>query len=361
MMNTSEYQDNSSVRGYEDCGTNHNMVNVVVPSLYFLLFVPALVLNVTVTWILLQLRTESTFIVYLKNLVAADLLITLTLPIKAASQLPGASLGLRAFTCRFASILFYFCMDISILLMGLISLDRFFKVVRPCGRLLGQNLLFGWIVSIAIWTVMLGAVDLPNVILTSETPSGSSHNLCIDMKTQVGREFHKRVGVVLTCMFWVVLVVIGFCYTCIARAVVQSYRSSGSRNEEVKRKIKTKVFIVLGVFLVCFAPYHIVRIPYTQMQVKNKHGCTSESMKVAEDFTLWLSATHICLDPLIYFFLCRRFREKLSGYSQEVLNHMTQGSMKTLPMAEEANVLLLWSQQCVHLCVPCKQQADMNT
>ncbi|XP_076137760.1 P2Y purinoceptor 13-like [Alosa pseudoharengus] len=312
MMNTSEYQDNSSVRGYGDCGINHNMVNVVVPSLYFLLFVPALVLNVTVMWILLQLRTESTFIVYLKNLVAADLLMTLTLPIKAASKLPGASLGLRAFTCRFTNVLFYYCMDISIVLLGLISLDRFFKVVRPCGRLLGQSLLFGRTVSIATWTVLLGAVALPNVILTSETPSGSSRNLCMDMKTQVGRDFHKAVILVLNWLFWVVLLVIGFCYTCIARAVVQSYRSSGSRNEGVKRKIKTKVFIVLGVFLVCFVPYHIVRIPYTQMQVKNKNSCMKESLKVAKDFTLWLSATNICLDPLIHFFLCRSFQEKLS-------------------------------------------------
>ncbi|XP_048120019.1 P2Y purinoceptor 13-like [Alosa alosa] len=311
-MNTSEYQDNSSVHGYEDCGINHNMVDVVVPSLYFLLFVPGLVLNVTVMWILLQLRTESTFLVYLKNLVAADLLMTLTLPIRAASKLPSASLGLRVFTCRFASTLFYFCMGISIVLMGLISLDRFFKVVQPCGRLLGQNLLFGRTISIATWTVM-GAVALPNVILTSETPSGSSHNHCIDMKTQVGRDFQKAVILVLNWLFWVMLVVIGFCYTCIARAVVQSYHSSGSTNEEVKRKIKMKVFLVLGVFLVCFTPYFIVQVPYTQMQVENKHDCTSESMKVAKDFTLWLAATQICLDPLIYFFLCRRFREQLSN------------------------------------------------
>ncbi|XP_041920267.1 P2Y purinoceptor 13-like [Alosa sapidissima] len=313
MMNTSEYQDNSSVHGYEDCGINHSMVNVVVPSLYFLLFVPGLMLNVTVMWILLPLRTESTFLVYLKNLVAADLLMTLTLPIRAASRLPSASLGLRAFTCRFASTLFYYCMGISIVLMGLISLDRFFKVVQPYGRLLGQNLLFGRTVSIATWTVMLGAVALPNVILTSETPSVSSHNLCIDMKTEVGKDFQKAVILVLNLLFWVMLVVIGFCYTCIARVVVQSYRSSGSTNEEVKRKIKMKVFLVLGVFLVCFTPYFIVQVPYTQMQVENKQDCTSESMKVAKDFTLWLAATQICLDPLIYFFLCRSFREQLSN------------------------------------------------
>ncbi|XP_062408805.1 P2Y purinoceptor 13-like isoform X2 [Sardina pilchardus] len=309
-MNTSEYQDNSST-GYGDCGIDNNMVDVLVPSLFFLLCVPALVLNVTVLWILLRLRTESTFMVYLQNLVAADLLMTLVLPVRTASDLPGAPLGLRAFTCRYGSVLFYYCMYISIALMGLISLDRFFKVVRPRGRLLGQNLLFGRTVSVATWAVLLGAVALPNVILTSETASGRSHKFCMEMKSQAGRDFHKAAILALNWLFWVVLVVVGFCYICIAWAVVQSHNNSGSINVIRQRKTKAKVFIVLVVFLVCFAPYHIVRIPYTLLQVE-KHSCTRESLKVAKDFTLWLSATNICLDPLIYFFLCRSFREKLS-------------------------------------------------
>ncbi|XP_076137758.1 P2Y purinoceptor 13-like [Alosa pseudoharengus] len=312
-MNASEYIDFSSAK--EDCGINKDVVDKMLPVLYFLLFIPALVLNVAVTWILLQLRTKSTFMVYLKNLVAADLLMTLVLPVRVASKLPGASLGLRAFTCRFASVLFYHSMCISIVLMGFISLDRFFKVVRPevCGSWLGQSLLFSRAVSAATWVTMLTAAGLPTIILTSRAPSNTSLDFCMDMKTEVGRDFHKALVLVLNCQFWVVLVLIGFCYACIARTVVRSYRSSGSTNEEGKREIKAKVFIVLGVFLVCFTTYHVVRIPYTPLQVGKQNSCMRESLKVAKDFTLWLSATNICLDPLIHFFLCRSFREKLSN------------------------------------------------
>src|SRR4029434_6215123 len=87
-------------------------------------------------------------------------------------------------------------------------------------------------------------------------------------------------------------------------------RNSGRTNTKGKHKTKAKVFIVLAVFLVCFAPYHIIRIPYTQLQVTNQHSCTWE--KVANDFFRWLSTTNICLDPLIYFLLCKSFRKKLS-------------------------------------------------
>ena len=312
MMNASEYKENSSAQGQENCTISHSVVDVVLSSLYFLIFVPALVLNVTVMWVLLRLKTKSTFMVYLKNLVAVDLLMTLTVPVKAASELPGAALGLRVFACRFASVIFYTCMNISIILMGIISLDRFFKIVRPCGSMPGQSLLFGRAVSVATWVVLLGGTTLPTMVLTSRAPLDNSPELCMEMKSQAGKDFHKALVWVFNLIFWIILVLNGFFYTCIARTVVQSHRNSGSTNTKGKHKTQAKVFIVLAVFLVCFAPYHIIRIPYTQLQVKNQHSCTWEILKVAKDFSLWLSTTNICLDPLIYFLLCKSFRKKLS-------------------------------------------------
>ena len=97
MMNASEYKENSSAQGQENCNISRSVVDVVLSSLYFLIFVPALLLNVTVMWVLLRLKTKTTFMVYLKNLVAVDLLMTLTVPLKAANELPDAALGLRVF------------------------------------------------------------------------------------------------------------------------------------------------------------------------------------------------------------------------------------------------------------------------
>lgn len=128
------------------------------------------------------------------------------------------------------------------------------------------------------------------------------------MKSQKGRDFHEGVNWALNLLFWAVLILIGFCYTCIAWTVVQSYSSSGSTNTRGKHKTEVKVFIVLAVFLVCFAPDHLIGI---QLQVQNKDSCMRESLKMAKELTLCLAATNVCLDPLIYFFLCKSFRENL--------------------------------------------------
>ncbi|XP_063060680.1 P2Y purinoceptor 13-like [Engraulis encrasicolus] len=207
-----------------DCGIDLHVANLVIIRLYFVLFIPALLLNTMAAWISWNLKTKSSFIVYLKNLVAADLLMTFLTPLRAADWIPGMPWGFRVNICQFGSVFFYLCMYVSIVLMEVISLDRFFKIVQPGGKLFGQSPLFGKVVTI-------------------------------------------------------------------------------------KKKNQSSVFIILIVFLVCFAPFHITRWLFVERQVKNEMPWAS--LKVATDITLWLATTNVCLDPLIYFLLCKAFREKL--------------------------------------------------
>lgn len=77
----------------------------------------------------------------------------------------------------------------------------------------------------------------------------------------------------------------------------------------------SQVFVVVGVFFVCFAPFHLARVPYTLTQTRgtSAHCWSQKQLYLAKEITLWLSATNICLDPLIYVFLCRIFRRKLTA------------------------------------------------
>ena len=310
-LTTHSTADMNSPSPLLDCGVDLETISLVVLCLNCILFVPALLLNVMAAWISWHLKTKSSFVVYLKNLVVADLLMTLIIPLRAGDRLPGSPWGLQAFNCQFGSVLFYLCMYVSVVLMGVISLDRFFKIVQPGGKLFGQSAIFGKMVSAIVWVVLFSINTIPTMVLTNEKPANNTAELCMAMKNDLGKRYHKAVVIEGNVIFFTVLVVIGFCYTCIAKKVIESYRNSGSSNVEGKRKIKARVFIVLVVFLVCFAPYHITRIPYVQRQVVNKINCRWASLKVAKSLTLWLATTNVCLDPLIYILLCKAFREKL--------------------------------------------------
>uniref|UniRef100_A0A3B4FKC3 Purinergic receptor P2Y13 n=1 Tax=Pundamilia nyererei TaxID=303518 RepID=A0A3B4FKC3_9CICH len=275
----------------------------------FFMFPIALLLNGIAGWVSLHLDSTSTFIVYLKNLVAADLLITLMIPLKAASMLPGATVEFRAFICRYAGVSFYCSLYTSIVLMGLISLDRFFKIVRLRGKVLGQNMKFSVIMSTLVWILLFG---LPNIILTNKSPNSTQAITCVQMKGTEGVVYHTKTVIFANIFFWIVSLVIVVCYICITNKVIESFRNSGSNNNHGKQKIKLRVFLVIIVFFVAFGPYHIVRIPYTFQQVNYaSNSCLFELSKFAKDASLWLATTNTCIDPLLYVFLCREFKDKL--------------------------------------------------
>ncbi|XP_040902506.1 P2Y purinoceptor 13-like [Toxotes jaculatrix] len=292
----------------------------IVPALYFLMLPIALLLNGVAAWVSIHLKSTTTFVVYLKNLVVADFIMTLLIPIKAASDLPSASNALVVLSCRYFSTVFYSTQYTCIALLGFIGLDRFFKIMTPQSKF-GQNLTFSKLISGSVWLKLFGGTALPNIILSNKSVANMTEiSTCMELKGPAGLELHHTIVIYLNVFFWLVSVVVAVCYICIANKVIQSFRNSGSSNNQGKQKIKLRVFLVVIVFFVSFTPYHIIRIPYTFQQVyySSYSDCSYLKGKFAKEFSLWLANTNICMDPLLYVFLCREFKEKLVSMMQNV-------------------------------------------
>ncbi|XP_077579306.1 P2Y purinoceptor 13 [Stigmatopora nigra] len=298
----------------DKCQRDLTITSVVFPTLYSILFICALLLNLLAAWIFFSIPSKSTFMVFLKNLVVADLLMTLTIPLKILTDAGVGSSPLRAFYCRYSAVLFYITMYISIIWLGLISLDRYLKIVQPFGQGTLQKVWFSKVLSVAVWAVML-SLALPNVILSNQPPRISNGRVkCTSMKNEIGLLWHEGFSYFCQVVFWATLTLMVFCYTFISKKVYESYKASKSSSKATNYKTKAKVFVVVAVFFICFAPYHFARVPYTRQQVsKTKQQCRVNGLFLAKETTLWLSATNVCLDPLIYVFLCSMFRKKLTA------------------------------------------------
>lgn len=296
------------------CVRDTSVTAVVFPCLYTILFIFALILNSLAAWIFFNIPSTSTFVVFLKNVVVADLLMTLTIPVKILTDAGLVTWHLRAFHCRYSAVLFYITMYISIILLGLISLDRYLKIVRPFGKSALHRVRVSQTLSAGVWVVML-SLALPNVILSDQPPQLSGGRLkCTSMKSLAGREWHEGFNYFCQVIFWGTLALMVICYTFISKKVYESYRASKSRSQAASRRTKAKVFVVVGVFFICFAPYHFIRVPYTLTQTGGISACRSQNaLYIGKETTLWLSATNVCLDPLIYVFLCKAFRKKLTA------------------------------------------------
>lgn len=311
-----------------------NMLKVMVfPVLYSLLFLLGLSLNALAVWVFFNIPSRSHFIIYLKNIVVADVVMTLTFPFKILADSNLVSVGMRVFVCRFSSVFFYLTMYISILFFGLISVDRCRKTLSPFVGTNATKLRNRKFLAAGIWASLL-ALSIPNMVLTSHTPA-SVHFKCSDLKTKFGLLWHEVVNHICQVIFWGNLVTVVVCYTLITRELYNSYArtramgtkihtrvgtvqgppgtSSGAAGGKRKKSVRANVFLVLAVFFICFVPFHFVRVPYTMSQTHGRlFDCHQKLVfyKLKES-TLWLSSLNSLLDPLIYFFLCKSFRTSL--------------------------------------------------
>ncbi|XP_008288210.1 P2Y purinoceptor 12 [Stegastes partitus] len=310
------------------CSRDNVLKTVVFPVLYTLLFLVGMLLNSVAVWVFFRIPSRSHFIIYLKNIVVADVIMTFTFPFKVLSDSNWASTGLRIFVCRVSSVLFYLTMYISILFFGLISIDRCRKTLKPFRGTNSARLTRRKVLSGTIWTFLL-ILCLPNVILTCKTPT-SPYFKCSDLKTEFGLYWHEVVNHVCQVIFWSNLVTVIACYTLITKELYKSYSRTKSHStggnisqalsggttrkpQQAKRKMNANVFLVLAVFFVCFVPFHFARVPYTMSQTRGVlFDCKLKLFFFQlKESTLFLSSLNSVLDPLIYFFLCKSFRNTL--------------------------------------------------
>ncbi|XP_058274624.1 P2Y purinoceptor 12 isoform X2 [Hemibagrus wyckioides] len=304
---------NSSWQG---CSRNNVLKTTVFPILYSLLFLLGIILNGLAAWVFFSIQSRSHFIIYLKNIVVADILMTLTFPFKILADSNMASVSLRIFVCRISSVVFYLTMYISILFFGFISIDRCKKTLYPFAGTCPKKLAYRKLLSVGIWVALL-ALSLPNMILTSQTPKSDQFS-CSSLKTELGLKWHEVVNHVCQVIFWGNLVAVVVCYTLITKELFKSFArtrvlNTAAGSQERKKRVRANVFLVLAVFFICFVPFHFARVPYTLSQTREHHfNCRQKLVFFqVKESTLWLSSLNSLLDPLIYFFLCTSFRDSL--------------------------------------------------
>lgn len=304
---------NSSWQG---CSRNNVLKTTMFPILYSLLFLLGIILNGLAAWVFFSIPSRSHFIIYLKNIVVADVLMTLTFPFKILSDSNMASVTLRVFVCRCSSVVFYFTMYISILFFGLISIDRCKKTLYPFAGTSPKQLSHRKLLSAGIWVGLL-VLSLPNMFLTSRAPKSDQFS-CSSLKTELGLKWHELVNHICQIIFWGNLLAVVVCYTLITKELFNSFAwthvlSTAAQSQLRKKRVRANVFLVLAVFFICFVPFHFARVPYTMSQTReHKFDCHQKLIFFqVKESTLWLSSLNSLLDPLIYFFLCTSFRNSL--------------------------------------------------
>ncbi|XP_070685402.1 P2Y purinoceptor 14-like [Pempheris klunzingeri] len=258
-----------------------------------------------------QQQASSSVTVYLKNLAAADFLISLCLPIRIVNY-ASSSAPVRRLYCNFGASAFYLNMYSSILFMGYIAANRYLKIVHPMGTHILQTVRAARIISTVTWAFLLATTTtyVGLSLLTQEASTSVPTTLSCDaLHSRQLRLLYRIIHACSATVFFFVLVSLVFFYHGTSRRLAQAQqRQPASSGSKKLAKSRRNMLVLVSVFCVCFVPYHLVRLPYVFL---GGRCSASQVFFYLKELTVMMSILNVCLDPLIYFIFCKAFRAQL--------------------------------------------------
>ncbi|XP_012372972.1 probable G-protein coupled receptor 171 [Octodon degus] len=277
---------------------------------FYLVFLVGIIGSCFATWAFIQRASHHRCAsIYLINLLVADLLLTLALPVKITVDLGVAPWKLKIFHCQVTACLIYINMYISIIFLAFVSIDRCLQLTRSYKIYRIQEPGFAKMLSTVVWLMVL-LLMVPNMAIPIRDIKEKSNVGCMEFKNEFGRNWHLLTNFICIAIFlnFSALILISNCLV-----IRQLYRNKDNENYPNVRKALINILLVTTGYIICFVPYHAVRIPYTLSQTEVISDCTTKiSLFKAKEATLLLAVSNLCLDPILYYHLSKAFRLKVT-------------------------------------------------
>ncbi|KAL2091858.1 hypothetical protein ACEWY4_011656 [Coilia grayii] len=247
---------------------------------------------------------------FLFNLVIADFMALVSLPLRVDSLLRGHWMFGDGM-CRINFFLMFSNRTASIALMTLVAIYRYFKVVHPHHRFNSMIRRRAALVVVLVWFLVIS----PWVpLLAFNHLKGSGEKIQCFFFAAYKEESQAliilvRMNRILTILEFVIpLVILLFCSTRIARFLRE--RQMGNR-DKVRKAMRVCVAIVV-VFMVCFLPTTVTTIGVWVIRSYRPWDCSAfYTFTQLTIVTFGLNFLNSALDPIIYIFSSSMFRKAL--------------------------------------------------
>uniref|UniRef100_A0A3B3WP42 G-protein coupled receptors family 1 profile domain-containing protein n=2 Tax=Poecilia mexicana TaxID=48701 RepID=A0A3B3WP42_9TELE len=306
FINESTGQDKNKTNGLLE--KPHQPFLILV---YSLLFLVGLSLNSFTLWFhcrLTQRQASKSWMIYLKHLTAADFLLCMNIPLRIIHY-TNSSLTFYILFCSLGAPLLFLNMYASILFMGYIAANRYMKIFYSSKTHFLMTAKASHIISMTTWVVLLTtSTPYTIMVLINRKPRPSKNCTCDYLISEPVKPLYRMSHAFAAIIFLSGLFSLVFFYYSASRRVLQvQQRQLASSNSKKLVKSRRNMLVLVIVFCFCFVPYHIVRIPYVILQ-----GEVSVALLYLKEVAILISVSNICLDPLIYVFLCKEFRAQFN-------------------------------------------------
>ncbi|XP_049754820.1 probable G-protein coupled receptor 132 isoform X2 [Elephas maximus indicus] len=311
---------------FEESQKESQVLLVVVYSTVCAVGLPA---NCLTAWLtLLQALQGNVLAVYLFCLALCELLYLSTLPLWVIyiQNQHRWTLGLQA--CKVTAYVFFCNIYISVLFLCCVSCDRFMAVVYALESRGHRHQKTAVFISASVF-ILVGLVHYP--VFEMEQQQGTCFE-ALPTDGRIARYHYLR----FAAGFAIPLSIIAFTN----HRIIRSIRLSVGLNATQKAKVKYSVAAIVLIFLVCFAPYHLVllikAIAFSYYGGDTDTLCAFEASlyKVSTVF-LCLSTANSVADPIIYVLATDHSRQEVSRIHKEWKVWVTKTDLSKLMYSKD--------------------------
>lgn len=251
MASTLYYRDDHNCTDVDEL-----MKRYYLPAAYAVIFIVGLVGNVTSIGIYVtKLRPWKSSGIIMVNLALTDLLYVLSMPFLVYYYTNEDSWTLGNFMCRFVRFGFHFNLYGSILFLTCLAVFRCVVVLQPLRAAQLQQKTWGIVACTAVW--ILAAAEIMPMLTMISLIEKDNKTYCLDFASTTPVGEVRWYGWLLTAVgFALPLTVVFMCYIGIVRQLRRGPQTSSPHRTRAQRV----TVLILVVFVVCFLPYHILRV-----------------------------------------------------------------------------------------------------
>ncbi|OWK62807.1 Proteinase-activated receptor 2 [Lonchura striata] len=283
------------------------LTTVFIPIVYIFVFIIGLPSNAMALWVFFfRTKKKHPAVIYMVNLALADLLFVVWFPLKISYHLNGNNWLFGEGLCKVFVAFFYGNMYCSILFMTCLSVQRYWVVVNPIVHSKKKSeIALG--ISIAIWIlIVLGTIPL---YLVNQTAYISNLNIttCHDVLPE-NVSAHDMFSYFLSLaigLFLIPAIITAVAYILMIKTLSASIIDV-STGKKRKRAVKL-IIVVLSMYLICFTPSNVLIIVHYSLL----KAYSQSHLYVWYITALCLSILNSCIDPFIYYYISKDFRDNL--------------------------------------------------
>ncbi|XP_043933293.1 lysophosphatidic acid receptor 6-like isoform X2 [Protopterus annectens] len=297
-----------------ECKTTADFQYIMFPVVYSIVFVFAFITNAMALWYFFATKSiTSPNCVFMVNLAVIDFIFALTLPFKVVYHALQNDWIFGEILCKINGSLFFANLYGSSLFLTCICIDRYIAVVHPIKSLQLRKRKYRIITSCVLWAILAAVIMFLTFKGPLTTAFENGNTACLEnFSSSSWKGRISGVSLVSAVIGFIIpFLVIVICYPLIACKLMEKSTATKNTHSIKKRALRT-ILIVLFVFVVCFAPYHINQIIHTLRRIDLFSGCSLiQFTYAARRVTMAMTSFNSCLDPLIYYFGADSFNWKV--------------------------------------------------